>query len=328
MLGASAPRVSIGLPVYNGAEYIREAIDSVLAQSFHDWELVICDNCSVDATEEIVRAYVAKDSRVRYVRNSENIGAAANHNLTMKLARGEYYKLYAHDDVLLPTFLECCIAVLDHHREVVMCHTLTMMMDSAGNDLKPNPWHLRTDSLNPRVRFRDEVWVPHHCFQIYGVMRRETLLKTPLLGIYPSSDQVLLAELSLHGRFHEVPEYLFRSRRHDKQSVAVLPDHLAGRNLRSKWFTRMGVIASTFNAPNARRKLSFHMWRVVREYAAAPWRTPVGLATKLWCTGNIALYCLANTHKMVRDVLIAGDQLWQQYKLRHSAQPVRKEAKS
>ncbi len=310
------PRVSIGLPVYNGDNYIRVAIDSVLTQTFTDWELVVCDNCSNDSTEEIVRSYAERDSRVRYIRNASNIGAAANHNLTMTLSRGEYFKLYAHDDMLLPTFLERCVEVLDRDPEVVNCHTKTMIMDGQGKDVKPNPWHLRTESPNPRTRFHDLVWVHHHCFQIYGVVRREILMKTPLLSIYPSSDQVLLAELALHGRFHEVPEFLFRSRRHERQSVALAPEHLKGRKVRSKWFTRNGVPAYTFNAPNASRKLSFHMWRVVREYFCAAWRSPASLGNKLWCTANVALYAVANTHKLIRDVLIAGDQIWQQSRMK------------
>jgi len=306
------PRVSIGLPVYNGDNYIREAIDSVLAQTFTNWELVVCDNCSNDSTEAIMRSYVAQDPRIRYIRNETNLGAAPNHNLTMTLSRGEYFKLYAHDDKLEPTFLARCVEVLDRDPGVVNCHTKTMIIDSAGKVVKPNPWHLRTDSPNPRTRFHDTVWVHHHCFQIYGVIRREALMKTPLLGTYMSSDQVLLAELSLHGRFHEVPEFLFLSRRHQRQSVNLLPEHLKGRKVRSKWFTRNGVAAYTFNAANANRKLSFHMWRVVREYIQAAWRTPVSWPTKLWCTANMFLYFFANAHKLTRDVLIAGDQLWQQ----------------
>src|SRR3954451_4044582 len=84
------PRVSIGMPVRNGQKYIREAIDSIIAQTFTDWELVICDNASTDSTEQIVREYAARDSRVRYHKNEKDIGPAGNHNRTFELSRGEY----------------------------------------------------------------------------------------------------------------------------------------------------------------------------------------------------------------------------------------------
>ena len=75
-----APRVSVGMPVYNSEAYLREAVDSILSQSFADFELIISDNASTDSTEEICRAYASQDRRVRYLRSSVNIGANGNYN--------------------------------------------------------------------------------------------------------------------------------------------------------------------------------------------------------------------------------------------------------
>lgn len=305
-----APKVSIGLPVYNGENYLREAVDSVLAQTLTDWELIISDNCSTDATASIAKDYAARDSRIRYHRNLENIGATGNHNQTVKMARGKYFRFYAHDDVILPQYLEKCVAVLEQNPEIVSCHSKTMIMDKTGKDIKPDPWHLRTDSPNPLIRFHDIVWVHHHVFLIYGLIRRELLLQTPVFGPFSSSDQVLMAELSLYGRFHTVPELLSRSRRHSAQSVALTDEYLKGKQVRSKWLTRAGVPPHSFNQPKAKWKLSFHMWRVVREYSAAPWRTPASLSTKLACTANIAAYAVMNAHKLTRDLVIAVYQTW------------------
>src|SRR6476646_2411498 len=126
------PKVAIGLPVYNGAKYVAEAIESVLAQTYGDLELVISDNASTDATEEICRDYTARDSRVRYARAEQNGGAAWNFNRTFELSRGEYFKWLAHDDAIGPQYLARCLAVLDRDPGVVLCHTRTGIINGQG----------------------------------------------------------------------------------------------------------------------------------------------------------------------------------------------------
>src|SRR5690606_6873079 len=86
------------MPVYNGANYLRCALDSILAQTFQDWELIICDNASTDETQTICEEYAARDPRIKYHRSSRNIGPSANYNRTFELSRGEYFKWAAHDD--------------------------------------------------------------------------------------------------------------------------------------------------------------------------------------------------------------------------------------
>src|SRR5512139_3267591 len=119
------PRVSIGVPVYNGENFLKDALDSLLAQTFKDFEIVIADNVSTDQTEEICRSYAAKDARIRYYRNETNIGAGPNHNRVFELSRGEYFKWVCHDDMCAPEFLERCIEVLDRDPSVVLCHAET-----------------------------------------------------------------------------------------------------------------------------------------------------------------------------------------------------------
>ena len=101
-MATDGPRVSIGLPVYNGDNYLAETLDSILAQTFTDFELIISDNGSTDRTEAICRRYAAQDHRVRYVRNPSNLGAARNYKRAFELARGEYFKWNGHDDPLAP----------------------------------------------------------------------------------------------------------------------------------------------------------------------------------------------------------------------------------
>ena len=105
------PRVSIGLPVYNGERYLRESIDSILAQTFQDFELVVCDNASTDETARICEEYAERDPRVRYFRNARNIGGINNANLTFERSRGDLFRWAAHDDVCAPVLLERCVQV-------------------------------------------------------------------------------------------------------------------------------------------------------------------------------------------------------------------------
>src|SRR5512145_868606 len=121
-LMADRPRVSIGLPVYQGARFIRNALESILAQTHEDFELIISDNASTDGTEAIVRAYAERDRRVKYHRNARNVGAAQNFNRVFSLASGEYFQWVAHDDVLAPACIARCVEVLDRERDVVLCY--------------------------------------------------------------------------------------------------------------------------------------------------------------------------------------------------------------
>src|SRR5436305_4413473 len=100
----STPKVGVGMPVYNAERYLREALDSFLAQTYADFELTLVDNASDDGTEAICREYATRDDRVRYHRISENMGAVLNFRRAFELARGEYFAWAAHDDLRAPTF--------------------------------------------------------------------------------------------------------------------------------------------------------------------------------------------------------------------------------
>ncbi len=102
----TTPKVSIGMPVYNGEPFIREALDSLLAQTFTDFDLIISDNASTDGTEAICQEYAAKDKRIRYIRQTENRGATANFQFVLDEAVGEYFMWAAADDRWGELFVE------------------------------------------------------------------------------------------------------------------------------------------------------------------------------------------------------------------------------
>src|SRR5436190_10934974 len=108
----SIPRVSVGIPVYNGERFLKGAIDSLLSQRFTDFEILISDNASTDGTQAICEEYVANDQRVSYFRQRTNIGAPGNWNYVAKLARGTYFKWASANDECDPRMLDQCVAVL------------------------------------------------------------------------------------------------------------------------------------------------------------------------------------------------------------------------
>jgi glycosyltransferase involved in cell wall biosynthesis len=210
---SAAPRLSIGLPVYNGEKYLAEALDALLGQTFGDFELIISDNASTDRTEEICRDYEAGDKRIRYVRQPSNLGCAPNHNYPVNVARGELFKWASDDDLYGRELLERCISVLDENPDVVLSHSWTVMIDADGAVTTKAGYHLATDSPDPVVRFRSLL------FDIggdddYGVIRTDVLRRTALYDSYWHSDRTEVAELALHGRFQHVPEPLYFRRDH------------------------------------------------------------------------------------------------------------------
>jgi len=106
---ATSPAVSIGMPVYNGAKFIREALDSLLAQSFRDFELIISDNASTDETQSLCEAYARQDSRISYIRQAKNLGAVPNFLFVLRQSRGTYFMWAAHDDIWAANWLETLV---------------------------------------------------------------------------------------------------------------------------------------------------------------------------------------------------------------------------
>jgi glycosyltransferase involved in cell wall biosynthesis len=95
----AAPRLSIGLPVYDGENYLAESLDALLGQSYEDFELIISDNASTDGTADIRRRYQKQDLRIRHIRQPRNFGLAPNHNFVFEQARGELFKRAPHNDL-------------------------------------------------------------------------------------------------------------------------------------------------------------------------------------------------------------------------------------
>jgi len=224
------PRISIGMPVYNGERFLKEAIESVFAQTFDDFELIISDNASTDSTEDICRSYASKDKRIRYYRNEKNLGAAENFNKVFLMSSGEYFKWVTYDDISAPRFLEVCIEVLDRDPSIVLCYPKTILMDENGNKIRAFDDNLNLPYSRPHQRLGGFLSRYGLANAIFGVIRSSTLRKTRLIGRYFGGDYILLLELSLQGKFFEFPEYLFFRRDHELNSRKI------PKNERSAWW--------------------------------------------------------------------------------------------
>lgn len=260
------PHVSIGIPVYNGENYLREALDSLLAQTYADFEIVLSDNASTDSTRNICESFAMRDLRIRYFRSEENLGAARNYNRVFELAQGDYFKWAAHDDLCSPELLEECVKVLDRDPSVVLCYPKTKEINDHGDVTKKFPAEPDISMSSPSKRYYQCVCVAHPQVAVFGVIRRSALEQTRLIGYYSSSDRVLLGELAFLGRFYEISEYMFFMRNHSQAHWRALPK----RQQRIAWFD-----------PRRAGKITFPHWRLLFEHYVSIFRSPVSPGVKL-----------------------------------------------
>lgn len=245
------PSVTIGLPVYNGANYLADAIESILSQTYSDFEFIISDNASTDETVRICEHYVQEDNRIRYHRSDVNKGAAWNYNYLVEQAKGKYFKWAAHDDICTPTFLESCVEVLDKTPSAVVCYPLTFVIDGDGEIIGnySDNLHIRNVESHRRLRqYMRENFMRKGgmCNPVFGLIRLAALKQTTLIQPFVASDKSLLAQLAILGDFYELPERLFKRRVHNNIST------FAHRDLQSRqsWFA-----ASNTTRSQAPRKL-------------------------------------------------------------------------
>jgi glycosyltransferase involved in cell wall biosynthesis len=204
------PRVTIGLPVYNGARYLEGALEALLAQDMPDFDLVVSDNASTDATPRILAAFAAKEPRMRVIRQPENVGASRNFAAVLDEARAPYFLWAAHDDVYAPSYLRKTLAALDATPSAVLAVSKIRFVDGEGAELPewkgfPN---LHTVGRNRVERLR-QLFVRTGWYAIYGLARPEHFrfagMDRPAFGY----DVHALMRLLLLGDIVRVEEPLF-----------------------------------------------------------------------------------------------------------------------
>lgn len=168
----NSPLISVGIPVFNGENYIRECLDSVLRQTERNFELIVVDNCSTDSTLEILSSY--HDSRLRVVRNSSNLGSTYNYNRCAELALGEYFVLLPHDDLLMPAMLETFSKALNSDPRIGLVYSSYYIIDEKGRQIG-----FRV--VNPKDRIMSGEEAVKECI-VYGCPIQSAMVRTKLFS--------------------------------------------------------------------------------------------------------------------------------------------------
>lgn len=254
-----SPKVSIGMPVYNGAEFLSSSIESILNQTFSDFELIISDNASTDATEEICRNFARHDNRIRYFRNEENIGASDNYNAVYFHASTPYFKWTSCSDLCHPQFIEKCVDVLDEYPDVVLCYPEIKMFNETIEDaeLFEDDLHLMMDSACERyAEFNSRATLNN---VMNGVLRTSSLRNTAMIKPFFSSDTALMAELVMRGKFYQVKDTYYYRRMDEKTATALKDD----KDVLKHYF------------PDMNKLMLFQNWKLYYEHFSAIRRAPV-----------------------------------------------------
>ena len=282
------PKVSIAMPAYNCERYIAQSLESLLAQTYSDFELVISDNASTDGTEAVCRRFEQQDRRVRYVRRAQNIGGPGNFRHVFSLCSGQYHKWSTADDYWHPSFLQEAVAVLDREAEVVLCYPKTRKVDLEGTDISDYDDTLHLMDASPVERFRKLYRAIGLCNAHLGLIRRDAMSTTRLIAGHKVSDVDFLGEMVLRGKFWLLPDIRFFRRFHAESSSWARGDSEHQR----RYYTPLNKVDP-----------GMHAWRRLMFQYAMVWRSPVGLAEKLALTAEVGRWTRHGRRQLSQEVL-------------------------
>jgi glycosyltransferase involved in cell wall biosynthesis len=208
--GRRHPRVSIGLPVFNGGELLKSSIDSLIAQDFRDFEFIISDNASTDSTEDICRDYAAGDSRIKYIRRDRNYGANNNGINAFKQATGDYFMFGSHDDRWHPRFIGECVKVLDGHPHVVLAMPAVQFLSADDGSFCESAYPpLHTMGMGLRSMVAAIFNETNVGYSAYGLYRMDALKKIKMDIDCYGGDVIMLMQMVFQGEVAYIPEKLF-----------------------------------------------------------------------------------------------------------------------
>lgn len=287
----TAPTVAIGLPVYNGGRWLEATMASVLAQRGVDFELIVSDNASTDDTQRICRALAAQDSRIRYHRNSENVGVANNFSHAFRLSRSRYFKWMSCADAIAPSFLERCVAVLEARPEVALAYPVTRLFEDDPTQGIDTPDTFDLDRDDPAERFMIYLRGVALNNIMHGVYRADVLARTRLYSPFVGADINMIAELLLLGRAVQLPLVL-NFRRSHPDTMTRLRDATAVR---------------TLYAPNRTSALKYQAWAQVWHYFTCSLRAGrLTLRQRARVTSFVSRMALWRRDELVHELMHRG----------------------
>ncbi len=279
------PLVTVGMPVHNGEQWLEDAIDSILSQTYTNLLLIISDNASTDGTSRICKRYVEKDDRVRYWRNDVNIGVFKNYNRVFELSSTRYFKWASCNDVCGPRFLEACIDVLERDPEVVLAYPKAALFDGQIENAESYDDDLDLSQNSPSARLKALLSSLRLNNMYNGVMRSDVLRTTPLNKVHTGSDINLIAEVVLHGKFAKIRETLFFRRMNPAASSIMVP-----ASKRAEYF-----------ADEPRDVLAFRLWKIDMGFFSALRRVAMPLGEKLKIAAYLAQRLFQNRASLLRE---------------------------
>ena len=245
------PTLSIGLPVRNGEPYLGKTLACLAKQDFEDVEVLIADNGSTDATEDIARAAAAADGRIRYVRHDRDLGATANFNFVFTHTSGEYFAWLAADDEFDPRFYKRMIELLRNRPEAAAAMSRVRLIDSNSDPLEYADERNSADYPDPVRRFSKMASYSHYCQYSFAVARRQAMESTRLLLPFWTSDRLYCAELALVGPLVRDPEPMFFIRQHETRTTH--------RAIHNDW-----EVIRFYLTPSGSRAVTLHYARQLR----------------------------------------------------------------
>lgn len=209
--------VTVGMPVYNGEQYLRQAIDSLLAQDYKDFKLIILDNASTDKTPDICLNFRAQDKRILYYRNKTNIGSVENFNRVFALSSGDYFMWASHDDYWDKRYLQTCLKAFNASKAIVLSGTECKLIDPEGKKKDFIDKGISTvgqDSCARFRRYRVAINERSHVGSIFlGIYKRSVLSKVMPIKKVVAADHLILSQLCFLGEFITAPKVLMVKRR-------------------------------------------------------------------------------------------------------------------
>ena len=286
------PDVSICMPVYNGEEYLASALDSVLAQTYPNFELIISDNGSDDKTQEICNRYCKIDQRIRYIRHESNNSVHWNFNFVVQNANGRFMTWFAHDDILEPNFISVSTNYLLQHPETVLVTGDFKIIDEIGTEIrveKINKIRKNIKWNNRQIEFfKNPNLNVYYC--IYGMMRTDVCqsimksVKEPRIAT--GMEFPILARFAVIGEIESLPSVLRRyrkhaasvySREHAESAKASKVRHLASRllNIYRLRFEQMTILFSSSQSLRSKCRIFLlvslaHKWLFIKTLLRIP----------------------------------------------------------
>lgn len=286
-------KICVGMPCYNSERWISAAIESLLAQSHGDFELIVCDNASTDGTWDLVQHYATNDARVKPHRNPENLGASANYNRVFELSSAPYFKWASSNDWCAPAMLASCLDALETDPGAVLACPRAAMFAVAPEDGRDYAFGLDLRQEDPVARFLGSLEIRRN-IAMNGLIRSAALRRTELIRPYFGSDSVMISALALQGKVLELPQTLLYMRDTPETSTARMAADAVRRHYRPAMARRMS---------NQTARNWHGYWRAVRNADLSP-------RQRLALTGHLARMARWGSRAIVSEALESVGMRW------------------